>query len=70
MEKELEKWHELHKFYLYSGKYQTEELAKFLGVTPRTIQRWLKEKTKPNLKQIRQINEYLMQKQDPQNNRI
>lgn len=62
MDKELEEWHKLHKFHLYAGSYQTSDLAKFLGVSPRTIQRWLKEKTRPNKGQLARIKEYLAQK--------
>lgn len=62
MDEELQQWHNLHKFYFYSGSYETKDLANFLGVSPRTIQRWLKEKTKPNKAQLAQINEYLAQK--------
>ena len=62
MDKELQEWLNQHNFYLYSGSYETKDLANFLGVSPRTIQRWLKEKTKPNKAQLAQINEYLAQK--------
>lgn len=61
MDKELQEWHSLHKFYFYSGSYETKELANFLGVSPRTIQRWLKEKTRPNKAQLAQIKVYLEQ---------
>ena len=59
MDKELEEWHKLHKFHFYSGSYETKELAEYLGVSPRTIQRWIKEKTKPNKEQLSQISRYL-----------
>jgi uncharacterized protein YjcR len=59
MDKELEEWYKLHKFHFYSGSYQTKDLANFLGINPRTIQRWLKEKTKPNKEQLTQIKLYL-----------
>lgn len=61
MDKELQEWYSLHKFYFYSGSYETKELANFLGVSPRTIQRWLKEKTRPNKAQLAQIKLYLEQ---------
>ena len=61
MEKELEDWYKLHRFYLYSGSYETKDLANFLGVSPRTIQRWLKEKGKPREEQIVRIKSYLAQ---------
>jgi len=59
MDKELEEWHNLHKFHFYSGSYETKELAEYLGVSPRTIQRWLKEKGKPTKEQLSQISRYL-----------
>ncbi len=59
MDKELEEWYKLHKFHFYSGSYQTKNLAKYLGVSPRTIQRWIREKTKPSKAQLAQISRYL-----------
>lgn len=56
MEKELEEWFKLHKFYM--GDYQTKDLANYLKVSPRTIQRWLKEKGKPNPEQLALIRRY------------
>lgn len=61
MDKELEEWYKLHKFYFYMGSYETKDLAKYLGVSPRTIQRWLKEKTKPTKEQLAQIKKYLVE---------
>lgn len=66
MDKELVEWDNLHKFHSYSGSYETKDLAKFLGVSTRTIQRWLKDKTKPNKARLAQIGEYLTQK-EPKN---
>ncbi len=63
MDRELEEWYKLHKFYFYSGSYETKDLAKHLGVSPRTIQRWLKEKTKPAKEQLAQIKRYLAENQ-------
>jgi transcriptional regulator with XRE-family HTH domain len=59
MDKELEEWHRLHKYHFYSGSYETKELAEYLGVSSRTIQRWVKEKTKPHKKQLLRISKYL-----------
>ena len=59
MDKELQEWYKLHQFHLYSGSYETKELAEFLGVSMRTIQRWLKEKTRPSKEQLARINKYL-----------
>ena len=63
MERELEKWYQLHKFHLYSGSYETKDLADFLRVSPRTIQRWLKEKSNPGKEQLVQIKRYLVENQ-------
>ena len=59
MDKELEEWYKLHKFHFYSGSYETKDLAEYLGVSPRTIQRWIRENTKPDKEQLAQINRYL-----------
>jgi transcriptional regulator with XRE-family HTH domain len=58
MDKELEEWYKLHKFHKYSD-YLTKDLADFLKVSPRTIQRWIKGKAKPNKKKLLQIGRYL-----------
>jgi len=63
MNKELEEWYKLHKFHLYSGSYETKDLADFLGVSPRTIQRWLKGKTEPRKEQLARIKRYLVEKE-------
>jgi len=68
MEKELEEWYKLHKFHFYSGSYETKDLAIFLEVTPRTIQRWLKEKNKPNSEQLAAIKRYLNTTENRQRN--
>jgi uncharacterized protein YjcR len=63
MDKELEEWYKLHQFHLYSGSYETKDLANFLSVSSRTIQRWLKEKSKPSKKQLAQIKRYLAERE-------
>lgn len=63
MEKELEEWYRLHKFYFYMGSYETKDLASYLKVSPRTIQRWLKEKSEPTKEQLAQIRRYLKEKE-------
>ncbi len=60
MEKELEEWYKLHKFYI--GDYQTKDLANHLKVSPRTIQRWLKDKYRPKKEQLARIRQYLESK--------
>ncbi len=59
MEKELEEWYKLHTFHLYTGNFQTKDLANYLKVSPRAIQRWLKGKNKPKPEQLAQIKRYL-----------
>ncbi|MBL7198201.1 MAG: helix-turn-helix transcriptional regulator [Candidatus Omnitrophica bacterium] len=61
MEKELEEWSRLHKFYEYAD-YQTKDLADYLNVSPRTIQRWIKGKTAPSRQQLERIRKYLTEK--------
>jgi len=61
MEKELEQWQKLHEFHLYAGSYETKDLANYLVVSTRTIQRWIKEKTRPSKEQLAQIRRYLAQ---------
>ena len=63
MDRELEEWYKLHKLHFYSGSYETKDLANFLKVTPRTIQRWLKDKSKPSKEQVTQIKRYLAENQ-------
>ena len=63
MDKELEEWYKLHKFYFYMGSYETKDLASYLKVSPRTIQRWLKEKSMPTKEQLAQIRRYLKEKE-------
>lgn len=63
MDKELEEWHKMHKFYFYMGSYETKDLASYLKVSPRIIQRWLKEKSGPTKEQLAQIRRYLKEKE-------
>lgn len=58
---ELEEWYRLHIFY-WGYNYLTKELAEFLSVTPRTIQRWIKGKTKPSEEKLNLIKKYLRKK--------
>ncbi|OGW78186.1 MAG: hypothetical protein A3I73_03645 [Omnitrophica bacterium RIFCSPLOWO2_02_FULL_45_16] len=58
MENELAAWQELHRFYKYSS-YLTKDLAAYLKVSPRTIQRWSKGQTRPNQKELNLIMKYL-----------
>lgn len=59
MEKELGEWYKLHKFHFHMGEYQTKDLANYLKVSPRTIQRWLKDRSRPSKEQLALIKRYL-----------
>lgn len=61
LENDLEEWFKLHKFYM--GEYQTKDLASYLKVNPKTIQRWLKERSNPSKEQLAQIRRYLDSKE-------
>ena len=63
MEKEIEELRKAHQFYLYRD-YKTGEIAKYLKVSKRTIQRWLKGKNIPNIKKLRKIRKYLEKKRE------
>lgn len=58
MDDELEAWQKLHKYYMYSG-YLTKDLAEYLKISPRTVQRWLKGKTRPSQEELSLIKKYL-----------
>ncbi len=57
MEKALEEWITWHKGQISS--FHTKDLAVYLGVSARTIQRWMKEQTKPKEEQLRRIAQYI-----------
>ncbi len=61
MEKELQELKELHRFYLYHD-YKTGEIAKELGVSARTVQRWLSGRASPSEKKLKQIRKLLNKK--------
>jgi len=61
MEKEIEELNRLHQFYLYHD-YKTAQIARQLNVSPRTVQRWLSGRTKPNDEKLREIRRFLDQK--------
>jgi hypothetical protein len=58
MAHQLDAWKELHRFYMYHG-YLTKDLAAYLKVSPRTVQRWLKGTTHPKERYSELIEEYL-----------
>lgn len=58
MLKEFEDWKKLHNFYKGSD-YLTKDMADFLKVSPRTIQRWIKGTTKPDKEKLETIKVYL-----------
>jgi len=41
------------------GQYQTKDLADYLGVSSKTIQRWLKSQSKPGKEQLAKISQYV-----------
>jgi transcriptional regulator with XRE-family HTH domain len=61
MKKELEEWYKLHMDNQYYD-YLTKELAEYLKVSPRTIQRWVKGKADPKKNKLNLIKKYLAQK--------
>ena len=62
MDKELQEWLNLHNFYLYSGSYEIKGLSDYLGVTSKTIERWIKDKNRPKKEQLAKIRLYLESK--------
>ena len=61
MENNLNEWYKLHKEYRYYD-YTTKDLAHYLKVSTRTIQRWITGKTHPSKDKIQLIKKYLAQK--------
>ncbi len=59
MENPIGEFKRLHEF--YGGfDYQTKELAEYLNVSTRTVQRWMKGKTAPSDGEMKKIKAYLM----------
>ena len=58
----LEEFMKLHKFYAGGVDYRTKEIAEYVGVSTRTIQNWMKQKTIPSEKQQNIIQDYLNMK--------
>jgi len=61
MEKELGELKELHQFYLYHH-YKTPQIARELGVSRRTVQRWFSGKARPSDQKLKQIRKLLNKK--------
>ena len=57
MEKALGEWINWHKGQISS--FHTKDLAAYLGVSTRTIQRWIKGKTRPKEDQLQRIMQYV-----------
>lgn len=55
----LEEFKKLHKVYLYSD-YKISDLAKYLSVSRRSVERWCK--CRPSENKIKKISEYLSHK--------
>jgi len=62
----LEKWYRLHRKYLRweIGPYdfRTTELARYLGVTARTVERWVKGIGRPKERHIAIIRKFLSER--------
>jgi hypothetical protein len=41
METPFEQWLKLHLFHLNCGSYETKDLAKSLGISRRSLERWI-----------------------------
>ena len=65
MTKEIEEFKELHRIYLYVD-YKISDLAERLGVSRKTVERWLSGKTRPNENQLKEIRKYLDEKKAAQ----
>jgi len=61
MLKELDDWKKLHDFYK-GNDFLTKDMADFLKISPRTIQRWIRGKTNPSAKELDLIKRYLSER--------
>lgn len=61
MENPLEKFKKLHKFY-FGSLYLTKDLAEYIGVNARTIQRWMRGQNTPPKDKLKKIETYLKNK--------
>jgi len=68
MENPLEEFKILHQQYTGGFDYQTKELAEFVGVSTRTIQRWMRGKTSPSEDELKKIQAYLSSKKSRKSN--
>jgi len=66
MKNPFEEFKELHEFYKGGFDYQTKEIAKYLGVSTRTVQRWMRGKTAPSEEEMKKIQAYLNNKKSKQ----
>jgi transcriptional regulator with XRE-family HTH domain len=57
MDARFKEWVDWHKGQISS--FHTKDLAVYLRVSTRTIQRWVKEQTKPNEEQLQRIAQYV-----------
>lgn len=55
----FEEYKKLHKLYLYSD-YSISDLAKYLDISRRTVERWLSGKYLPSENQLKLISDYLL----------
>ena len=66
MNNPLEEYKKLHAFYKGGFDYQTKEIAAYLGVSTRTIQRWMKGRTAPSEDELKKIQSFLKSKKSNQ----
>jgi transcriptional regulator with XRE-family HTH domain len=57
MDDRLKQWVDWHKGQISS--FYTKDLAEYLGISTRTIQRWMGERTRPNEEQLQKISQYV-----------
>lgn len=53
----FQEWTEIHREQISS--FHTQDLAAYLGISTRTIQRWMKGKGKPSEIQLERIAQYI-----------
>ncbi len=54
----LEEYKKFHRLYLYDD-YSISDLAKYLSVSRRTVERWLSGKYLPSENHLKKISDYL-----------
>ena len=65
MDERFKEWMRWHKGQISS--FHTKDLAVYLGISPRTNQRWMKELTMPSEDQLQRIAQYIKENDTPWN---